>query len=274
MKAAPISVLFLIYFGADLLAQSPMEVFPKGGRSMGMANAHTTLGDVWSVFNNIGALAEIKASQVSFAYDHRMQLNELSTLAAVAAFKKNQTALGIGVSQFGDQDFSQSQAGLGFSQRLGIASLGIKVNYFQTHISNQGTAGAAVFEFGGLAELSPVLFFGAHVYNPTMASYGGDSPEKLPTVIKAGLAYRPSEQVSVNLEGEKDILLEPQLKIGVEYSILLKVWLRVGFNTNPERLFYGMGFRPKRFHIDYAMTQHQRLGFTHHFSFSYLFPTK
>jgi hypothetical protein len=274
MKSRISVALFFALTWTNVHAQSPLEVFPKGGRSMGMGNAHTTLADPWAIFNNIGALTEIKASQASFSYDHRMQLNELSTLAALVAIKTNQFGIGIGVSQFGDKDFSQSQAGLGIAHRLGIASLGLKVNYFQTHVGGLGTAGTAVFEFGGLAELSPTVFFGAHVYNPTMASYGGDSPEKLPTIVKAGISYRPSDKVSANLEAEKDILLPPQLKLGIEYSILQMLWLRVGFNTNPERVFYGIGFRPRRFHIDYAMTQHHRLGFTHHFSFSYLFVRK
>jgi hypothetical protein len=274
MKSGVWMALLFVCTWTGIQAQSPLEVFPKGGRSMGMGNAHTTLADPWAIFNNIGALAEIKESQAAFSYDHRMQLNELSTLAALVAIKKNHLGLGIGVSQFGDKDFSQSQAGLGIAHRLGIASLGLKINYFQTHVNGYGTAGTAVLEFGGLAELSPVVFFGAHVYNPTMASYGGDSPEKLPTIVKAGISYRPSDKVSANLDAEKDILLPAQLKIGVEYSILQRLWLRVGFNTNPERAFYGIGFRPRRFHIDYAMTQHHRLGFTHHFSFSYLFVRK
>lgn len=274
MRSGLWMAIFLACAWTAAQAQSPVEVFPKGGRSMGMGNSHTTLADAWSVFNNIGALADIKESQVAFSYDHRMQLNELSTLAALVAIKKDNLAIGFGVSQFGDKDFSQSQAGIGIAQRMGIASLGLKVNYFQTHTDGFGTAGSVVLEFGGLAEISPVLFFGAHVYNPTMASYGGDSPEKLPTIVKAGISYRPGEKVIANLEAEKDILLPPQLKIGLEYSLLQRLWLRVGFNNNPERVFYGIGFRPKRFHIDYAMTQHHRLGFTHHFSFSYLFVKK
>ncbi|WP_291782896.1 hypothetical protein [Cecembia sp.] len=242
------------------------ETLPKGARSMGFANANTTVADAWSIFNNIGGLSRINHSQVAFGYDHRMDLDELTTLAAAIAFKNNNLGWGIGVSSFGSEYFSQQQLGIGISNQLGIASLGLKVNYFQTSIEGFGTGRAAVLEFGGIAELSPELFFGAHIYNPTRASYGKNSPDHLPTVVKAGIAYKPSEKVSLQVEAEKDILLDPILKIGLEYNLFNKFWSRTGINTHSSLLFFGIGFQGRSIHVDYAMTQHPALGYTHHFA--------
>ncbi|MFD2203253.1 hypothetical protein [Shivajiella indica] len=270
--------LFFTYFSLvlfnNIFAQSGNETLPKGARSTGMGDAHVTLGDVWSVFNNIGGLSRIESSQVTFSYDHRLNLEELTTLAAAIAFKKDNSAFGLGVSNFGSDYFSQSQLGLGFSNQLGIASLGIKVTYFQTSIEGFGTGRAAIIEFGGVAELSPELFFGAHIYNPNRARYGKNSPDHLPTVVKAGLSYRASDRVMLNIEAEKDILLEPLVKIGLEYNMLEKVWARTGLNTFAQSLFFGIGFKTRKIQIDYAMTQHPQLGFTHHFSFNYSFHEK
>jgi opacity protein-like surface antigen len=252
-------------------SQTGTEAFPRGGRSMGMGNANVTVADGWSIFNNIGGLAKVEKSQATFSYDHRLNMDELTTLAAGAVIKGKNMALGLGVSSFGSEYFSQNQIGIGLSNQLGIASLGIKVNYLQTSTEGFGRGGAAVIEFGGVAELTPELFFGAHVYNVNRAKYGKNSDDRLPTTVKAGLSYRPSSKVMVNLEAEKDILLDPLLKMGLEYNLLERVWARVGMNTNPGKFFFGIGFRPKRFHIDYAMTQHPSLGNTHHFSFNYLF---
>ena len=244
------------------IAQTGTEAFPRGGRSMGMGNANVTIGDVWSIFNNIGGLSKIDFSQATFSYDHRLGIDELTTLAAGAAIKGKNKAFGLGISSFGSEYFSN---------QLGIASLGIKVNYLQTSIEGFGRGAAAVIEFGGVAELTPELFFGAHVYNITRAKFGKNSDDRLPTTVKAGISYRPSSKLMVNLEAEKDILLDPLLKMGLEYNLLERVWARVGMNTNPGKFFFGIGFRPKRFHIDYALTQHPSLGNTHHFSFNYLF---
>jgi hypothetical protein len=259
--------IILLFFGIDfsLWAQGT-ETLPKGARSMGLGNANATISDAWGIFNNVGGLSRINHSQVAFGYDHRLDLEELTTLAAALVFKNKDLGWGIGVSSFGSEYFSQQQLGIGISNQLGIASLGIKVNYFQTSIEGFGTGRAAVLEFGGVAELSPELFFGAHIYNPTRARFGKYAPDNLPTVIKAGVAYRPSDKVSLQLEAEKDILLDPLLKIGLEYNILNKLWARTGINTLTTHLFFGIGFQGRTLHIDYAMTQHPALGYTHHFS--------
>jgi opacity protein-like surface antigen len=270
----PIVFFFQVLFWYPTYSQTGTEAFPRGGRSMGMGNANVTIGDAWSIFNNIGGLAKTENSQVTFSYDHRLNLDELTTLAAGAVFKGKNKAFGLGISSFGSEHFSQNQIGLGFSNQLGIASLGIKVNYLQTSIEGFGRGVAAVIEFGGVAELTPQLFFGAHIYNITRAKYGKNSDDRLPTTIKAGISYRPNSKVMVNLEAEKDILLDPLLKMGLEYNLMDRIWGRVGMNTDPNKFFFGVGFRPKRFHFDYAMTQHQNLGLTHHFSFNYLFLRK
>lgn len=267
-------VLFLTLVCSNAYSQTGTEAFPRGGRSMGLGNANVTLGDVWSIFNNVGGLAKTENTQATFSYDHRLNIDELTTLAAAAVIKGKNKAFGLGISSFGSEHFSQNQIGIGFSNQLGIASLGIKVNYLQTSIEGFGRGAAAVIEFGGVAELTPELFFGAHVYNVTRAKYGKNSDDRLPTTVKAGISYRPNSKVMVNLEAEKDILLDPLLKMGLEYNLLERVWARVGMNTQPNKFFFGVGFRPKRFHIDYALTQHPSLGNTHHFSFNYLFLNK
>lgn len=272
--------LILIYLlcaalvNAEASAQSGLETLPKGARSMGMANAHVTVEDAWSIFNNIGALTGIEQSQAFFAYDHRGNLSELTTLAAGAVFKSELFSYGLSVSTYGEEFFSQSQIGLGIAQKLGIASIGVKANYFQTSIEGFGTGRSAVLEFGGLAELTPELFFGAHIYNLTGSRFGKNSIDQLPTVIKSGISYRPSENVMVNLEAEKDILLPPTLKVGLEYSLHQKVWARAGINNQPNRLCFGIGFRAKSFHLDFAVNQNPYLGSTQHFSFNYLFSQK
>jgi hypothetical protein len=273
-RLVSIFLLCGVFNHLEICAQSGLEALPKGARSVGIGNAHATLGDVWSVFNNIGALSHISSSQVSFSYDHRMNMNELTTLAAGAVIKGENSAFGLGVSSFGSELFSQNQIGIGFSNQLGITSLGIKVSYFQTSIEGFGRGASPLLEFGGVAELTPELFFGAHVYNITMAKYGKNNLERLPTVVKAGISYRPSEKVMVNIEAEKDILLEPLIKMGIEYNLLDRFWARAGMNTNPGILFFGLGFKPRRFHIDYAMTQHPVLGAFHHFSFNYVLSEK
>jgi len=255
----------------NVWAQSGTEAFPTGARSTGMANAHATLDDSWSIFNNVGAMGRLKNDQVFFSYDHRLGMKELTTLAAGAVIAQGFGVVGLGFSHYGGQLFNQQNLGIGFSNTFGIASFGFKVNYLQTNIEGFGRNARPVLEFGGVAELGPNLFFGAHIYNFNRARLSKISQDYLPTVVKAGLSYRTSEKLIVNVEAEKEIVLPPQFKMALEYNLLQRFWVRSGIHTNPNNLFFGMGFKPGKFHIDYAMSQNYRLGYTHHFSFNYLF---
>jgi hypothetical protein len=246
--------------------QTGTETFPNGSRSIGLGNANVTIGDIWSIFNNSAGIAFLEHSQIAVGYDHRLNLHELTTFAAAMAIKSRQGGWGIGVSSFGSELFSQQQVGLSYASKLGITSLGLKVDYLQTSIEGGGTGRAAIVSLGGIAELTPVLFFGAHVYNLSGAGYSRLSTDKLPIIVKAGLSYRPSSALMVNLEAEKDILLPPLLKLGLEYAIAQKLYTRIGVNSDPSNLFFGIGFRPNAFQLDYAMGQHAQLGYTQHLS--------
>ncbi|ERM83895.1 hypothetical protein P872_01150 [Rhodonellum psychrophilum GCM71 = DSM 17998] len=271
MSIRQFAYVLLFFFPLGAFSQNGTETFPRGARSMGMGNTHVTLFDAWSIFNNIGGLSRLTESQVFVGYDHLLNLNELTTLSAGAAFKNDLGAWGLGISSFGGAQFNQQNIGLGFSNQMGITSIGIKINYFQTNIEGFGRGAAPVIELGGVAELGPQLFFGAHIYNPTRSKLGKNAPDRLPTVVKAGFSYRPSAKIMVNMEAEKEILLDPMLKVGLEYNLMDRFWARAGVNSNPHNLFFGIGFKPKKFHLDYAMTQNNALGNTHHFSFTYAF---
>lgn len=252
-------------------AQNGMESYPTGARSKGIGNAHVTLSDGWSVVNNIGALGSLLETQAFFSYDHRLGLNELTTLAAGMALINDWGNLGVNVSSYGGVLFNQQNIGLGFSNKLGIASFGIKVNYFQTNIEGFGRTASPILEIGGVAELTPQLFFGAHIYNLTRSKLSKLSDDYLPMTVKMGISYRPSDLLMVNMEAEKEILLDPIYKAGLEYNLKNRIWGRAGFNTQPNNLFFGIGFRPRKYQIDYAMGQNYRVGFSHHFSFNLLF---
>lgn len=250
-------------------AQMGMEVISRGGRSLGLGNANTSLSDAYAIFNNPAGLAGVERSQVFFGYDHRLNLSELTTLSAGFIQTQEKFTYGLATSRFGCALFYQHLIGAAISNQLGITSLGLKVSYLQTSMEGFGTGGSWLIDFGGIAELTPHLFFGAHIFNVTRSNYGGKSWDRLPTVVKSGISFRPSDKIMTNVEVEKDILYPAILKVGIEYNFYQKLWGRVGMNNQPQQLFFGFGCTGKRLAFDYAMTQHPRLGSTHHFSMNY-----
>ena len=262
--------LFFIacFFGVILCGKSQSNLLSQsqGARSHGMGSVRLNLPDSWSYFNNIGALNRIEDSQISANYDSRYGLKELQTVSIAGAFKQNWGTLGIGISRFGGKLFNQQTLGLGFSNQLGIVSFGLKAELFQTNIEGFGTASSVLVSFGGLAELGPKLFLGAHVSNVNRGKISRQSQERLPSAIQMGISYFPSNSLKLLIELEKDLEVDPVLKTGIEYILQDLVSLRAGIKSKPGDLFFGIGISPGKFIIDYAFGQNLALGSTNHLS--------
>lgn len=247
-------------------AQTDPLTQAHGARSQGMGNTRVYLSDSWTYFNNIGALDRLEESEISAGFDHRFGLQELSTVDLALGWKNDFGTIGLGISRFGGKLFNQQLIGLGFSNTLGIVSLGAKIDWFQTQIEGFGTGNAIVFSLGGVAELSPDFFLGANFSNLNRAKLSQNSEQRLPTAIQMGIAYLPGESLKILAEIEKDIELDPVFKAGIEYQLREWLFLRTGISSNPSRLSFGLGLRKEQFGFDYAYGQNTLLGRTHHLS--------
>ncbi len=237
-----------------------------GARSQSMGNTKVFLPDAWTYFNNVGALDRIAQSEISAGFDNRFGISELSSVDLAIGWKTNFGTIGLGVSRFGGKLFNQQLLGVGFSNTLGIVSLGAKVDWFQTNIEGFGTGNAFLFSLGGVAELGPKFFFGANFSNLNRARLSLNSEQRLPTVVQMGISYLPGESVKILAEIEKDIELDPIIKAGIEYKLNEWIFLRTGISSNPARIGFGMGLRKDQFGFDYAYGQNTALGRTHHLS--------
>ena len=118
--------------------------------------------------------------------------------------------------------------------------------------------------------ISSKLYFGAHMFNLTQASYSDDLHETVDTVLKTGFLYKPSKTIQLSAEIEKITDFPVAVRIGLEYEIVKKIVLRTGIASNPQTNHFGIGFNGNRFHLDYAMHTHPQLGWSHHFSLGYV----
>ena len=261
--------VYLLVFGVSFTSLSQNGNFTMGARSAGMANASTTLSDEWSSFNNIGGLSYVESISVFATYRNQYEFPEFSTMAVgfvVPVFNGTAT---VGAFRFGDDLFNQQRVNLGFSNRFGIVSLGANVSYYQVSIQEGGTGNAFLFDFGGHAKLSEQFYFAAHISNLNQAEISEITSERVPTYMKAGISYRPINQLMLNTELEKSIDEDVNLKLGLEYEIVNKVFIRSGIITEPFMSHFGMGFDPGRLAVDYAYSNHSELGGIHQFSFIY-----
>ncbi|MBN3583500.1 hypothetical protein JYB64_13960 [Algoriphagus aestuarii] len=265
-------LIFLGFFvWICILSQAQTDPLTQahGAKSQSMGNLKVNLQDAWSVFNNIGGLDRIKSSQVSLGVDTRYGLKELSTTGVAAGIKTEIGTFGLGLTRFGGKLFNQQMLGVGFSQKLGIASFGLKVDWFQTQIQDFGTGNSLLISMGGVTELGPKIQIGGSFSNINRAKISKNSEDHLSTLISLGLSYFPTSSLQIHLEAEKDISYAPNIKLGLEYGLKEWVFLRTGINSNPSNLFFGIGIKPGNFQFDYGLGQNTPLGNSHHVSLGY-----
>lgn len=245
-----------------------------GARSNGLGYTSSCLSDEWSLFNNVGGLAKIERPLASASYDFRPSFPAGNRAAAVIAAPVKYGVAAFGFFKFGDNLYSEQIVSAGFSNKLGIASLGAKVNYIQYNAEGFGTKGVLSLSLGGITELTPHLKIGVHIINLNQPSISRTGDEHLPTILTAGAAFTPGDKVFITAEIEKDLEYSPIWKAGLEYKPFDKVAFRTGFNLHPNASFFGTGFHTKKLHIDYAIQYSSTTGSGHQASVSYLFKTK
>lgn len=234
-----------------------------GARPMGMANAASTLNDEWSIINNVAGLA--KAAKISAAFSHLAipSFKPFNRLGAAFNFPVIVGCAGISFFRFGDDLYSEQLISLGYANKFGLASLGLKVNYIQYHAEGFGTADAFTISFGGIAEITPNLSIGAVVDNINQPKLSSNTDERIPARFKIGSTLKLSEKVLSVIELDKDTESSPIAKAGIEYVVNKKFVARTGINLNPQSGFGGLGFKLRKFTLDYAFQFHEQLGAAH-----------
>jgi hypothetical protein len=234
-----------------------------GARVMGLGNAGVCIGDEWSVVNNVGGLSKIEEITVPVSQYAIPSFKPFNRLAATIAFPTKVGVMGTSFFRIGDDIYNEQVVSLGYSNQFGLASLGLKVNYIQYHAEGFGTTTAFTVSLGGIAEITPKLSIGATVDNINQPKLSDNSEERIPARFRVGTLMNLSEKVLAIMELEKDSENSPIVKAGLEYILHKRFTARTGFNLNPQSAFGGLGFKLKKFKIDYAFHFHEQLGAAH-----------
>ena len=232
------------------------------------ATGNTTLNPEWAVINNPAALFEFKSMACFAGYENKLGLNELNNLAAGLIYPTSFGTGGIYLGRFGGQLFNISRMAISFAHGIGKFNLGTRINLIQIQIDQLGSHKTFSIDFGGLARVNNKISFGAFVSNLNQARYSRESHEKVPTTMAVGIGIKPMEKLQLSFEVEKADDTKPNYKPGLEYYIIKNLALRTGVSFYPFQQAFGIGFQPKKFSFDYAITNHNYLGFSHQISLS------
>ncbi|PKV63427.1 PorV/PorQ family protein [Pontibacter ramchanderi] len=246
---------------------------PVGARAAALGNASVTLPDLWALNNNVAGIGSLQQAQVGAYVENQFGIRAFTTVALQAVLPTSRYGnYGLSLSRFGDELFSQQHVGIGMGHKLGQFSLGGKVDLWQVAAEGYGSRKAVALSVGGQAEVVPGLYFGAYAYNINQAKLAEFDDERLPTIMKAGLGYRPYQKLLLLAETEKHIDYPANFKAGIEYQLLQeKMALRTGFSSLTNRATFGLGFKARHLLADYAFGSTTLLGQSHHLSLSYTF---
>lgn len=270
----PYFVCLLLSFTAPRPVRAGNEPAPAGARAVGLANAAVTLSDAWALTNNIGGLGWLTRPTIGVYGDNRFGVSAFRTGALTGAAPIRGGSGGVGgfdVARFGDEIYSETRAGLGYAYRQGPFSLGIKADMWQLATEGLQSRRAVAISAGGLVQLRPKLWLGAYGYNLNQTKLNKDTGERLPTLLKGGLSYRPSDKLLVNLEVHKNVDLAAAVAGGFEYQPHPVVAVRAGFNALTEAFNFGLGAQTRGFQLDYALGTQSRLGLSHSVGLTYTF---
>jgi hypothetical protein len=85
------------------------------------------------------------------------------------------------------------------------------------------------------------------------------------------MGYRFREKITTGIELEKNLEHVPVYKFGIEYQLIDNIFLRAGVYTNPNSYTFGIGYSLPKIKASFAFTRDEILGFTPHFTLSYVF---
>ena len=233
-----------------------------GARGVAMGYTGVTYTDINSIFSNQAGLANLESLAVTGYGEQRFLVSEIRSVAMGAALPTASGTFGLSLHYFGFEQYNEQRIGLAYGRRLlDKLSIGAQFLMLNTRIPEYGNKAVFTFEAGVLAELLPQLNLGIHLFSPARIQLAEE--ENLPTVLKLGLSYLPSNKLSLLAELEKDIDFAARAKFGLEYQIIEPLFLRLGVATQPTTLSFGLGFAlASGLRIDIASSYHQVLGFT------------
>lgn len=244
---------------------------PIGGVGAGMGNVWiVSTSSKWGGLGNQAALAYNREFWVGLNHENRFLVKELGYSTLGVQLPVTPGTLGFSISHFGYSSFNTTQVGLSYGMKLSkslAAGVGLAYHYLQV-MGDYKSKSAYTVEGGIIYTPVDKLTVGAYFFNPTGSSF--TETETLPPLLGIGLAYAPTNSLSLMVQVDDDTETSPSLRVGVEYFAVKQLAVRVGYSTgNLQGMTFGLGWNIKQLSVDFSMGYHSVLGFSPQLSIGY-----
>lgn len=240
-----------------------------GARPRSLGDAYVALGsDPWAMFYNPAGLTLLSHPEASFYYSPQpFGLRELTSAAAVIAIPFSVGVIGAGGRMYGFALYKETVMNVSFATTFSGIGMGVALSHYSVSIERYGSNSTLGVDVGLLVQVNPQIYAGMRIRNINGPKIGS-STEKLPQSFSTGVSYMPLQSLAMTVEYQKDLSFDASSKFGIEYWIVDVLAVRIGITDVPSEYHGGVGIRYNAFSLDYALSSHQDLGWTHEISFS------
>lgn len=239
-------------------------IHPIGGRAAAMGGSSVASQGLWAMQNNPAGMANLERISLGLYYENRWMLPETAYKCGAFALPTKFGTLGASFNQFGSSKYNENKFGLAFAKDFGrYLQIGLQLDYLMLKIGNNyGKYRAVTFELGIQSHVTDKLTLGTYIFNPVNFSFEQTlNHEKLPIVMRFGMAYKFTKDFIGQCEIEKDTERDGiSLRGGLEYEAFKCFYIRAGVQTNPGILSFGLGYAIRFTQINVAAQLHNELG--------------
>jgi len=253
-----IFILFVFYL------KSYAQIKP-GAKQIALSHSDVALSnDVYALFNNPAGLSQQNWREFSIYYSPSpFGLSDLSNSSAVYHEPTYFGSFAIGFSNYGFDLYKENNFFLSYSSNiLTNFYIGATLSYRNLSIKNYGSENSFTILLGGITYLTQNLRIGFAIDNITYATIGKND-NQIPTIFNLGLCYTLLGKMIITTAIEKEVENNASLRVGIDYEIIKYLNIRIGAMNEPSSFSAGIGINYSIFEIDYALFNHQDLGFTH-----------
>lgn len=260
MNVYKITLLFLL----TIQFNSSAQINP-GAKQIALSHSSVASAkDVFAIFNNPAGIAQQNWREIGIYYSPSpFGLSKLANGAGVYHEPTNFGSFSIAFTTYGFELYRVSKFLLSYAYNLSNRFFfGITAKYHNLKIERYGNDNALSFAISSLAYLSNNWRIGFMIDNVTRSSYGNEK-DQIPVIMDLGTSFDLLNTVTLNAAIQKELDRNASIRIGIDYEIIRYINLRLGAMNEPSSFSAGIGINYSLFEIDYAVFNHQDLGFTH-----------
>lgn len=239
----------ILLVGYPFAAASQSVVAGVGARHEAVGSLATAAG-VWSLWRNPAGLTIISRANVGFS-NQKLNDGGLIQSAALVATRLGSFRSCLAIASLGDDIYRESAVSFGLSHLIGIHSIGVRADWFELRIEGERPRRVLGLSFGSRSKVSDQVTLCAAAQNVNLPRWEPGHP--LPMRLAAGVLFEATKDCTLSAEIVKETQYEPSLRAGAEYGVRQKVFLRTGYQLQPNTAFAGLGLIAWQLHFDYAL---------------------